>query len=487
MDRWRLLHSLRIINIIQTLLMKKYLSLLIIMYSLTGNAQEIWTLERCVNYALSNNLKIKAANLTEDNADISIKQAKHARYPSLSIGSNFNSNFGRTIDPVTNTFITENFLSNGYSLNSGVILYNGNRINNAIKKTKADKEAIIYETEQTKRDIALNVINAYLQGIFAEENVKIVNNQKQTTINQWHQIQKLISSGIRPPSDSLDILAQLAADDQRLTSAQNQLEGALLNLKILLRLESDIKMNLAPPDIEEKQLEISILDFDNLYQKALQSQPNLKAASLRIQSARIDLEMAKSGLFPTVGAGATLRTNYSNKAQKFEGVKKEIIDQTLLINGNEVTVGFPREVPIFGENPYFNQLDENLSYGIGININMPLYSNYTHRANIQRAKVKQLQMKLREAQLQDQLKSTINKAILDVKAARKKYFASKKTVEAREKAFQNASLSYQKGGKMTLFELNQRKNLLSQAQRQALLSKYELAFAIKVLEYYYKY
>jgi len=94
-------------------------------FSLLANAQEEWPLERCIQHALENNLNIKQAEISVGFAEINEKQSKQARYPSLNASANINSNFGRSIDPITDAFSTQNFISNGLNLNTGMTIFNG--------------------------------------------------------------------------------------------------------------------------------------------------------------------------------------------------------------------------------------------------------------------------------------------------------------------------------------------------------------------------
>ena len=158
----------------------------------TANGQEEWTLQWCINYAWENNLSIKQGELNVDFAEIDKAQSLHNRYPSLSANSSLNSNFGRTIDPVTNEFITENFVSNNISLSSGIVVFNGFRISNAIKQARVDEASAKYDVEQLKRDVALTVANNYLGVLFAEENLNIAQSQKESITEQRDQIQSIL-------------------------------------------------------------------------------------------------------------------------------------------------------------------------------------------------------------------------------------------------------------------------------------------------------
>ena len=131
----------------------RYYSLIISFLALTLcgsrlNAQEVWTLERSIRHALTESISMQQSQLATRNAEIDLEQAKQAKYPNLSGNLNLNLNFGRTIDPTSNSFITETFFANNYGIGSGVILYNGSRIKNTIKRRAIDLDAVQNDAKQ---------------------------------------------------------------------------------------------------------------------------------------------------------------------------------------------------------------------------------------------------------------------------------------------------------------------------------------------------
>ena len=58
---------------------------LLIMAQLTSlHAQEVWSLEKCINYALENNIKIKQGVISTQYQQNQLKQSKNSRLPNLS-------------------------------------------------------------------------------------------------------------------------------------------------------------------------------------------------------------------------------------------------------------------------------------------------------------------------------------------------------------------------------------------------------------------
>ncbi len=461
-----------------------YIGLLLLSISFGAQSQESWSLQRCIEHALENNLNIKQSKISSEIADINVKQAKQSRYPSLNASTSLNTNFGRSVDPVSNDFVTQNFISNNLSLSSGVTVFNGFRIANSIKQSMIQKDAAEYDIDQTQRDIALSVANNYLSALFADENLAIAKSQLETSREQLSQTEKLITAGVRPENESLDILAQIANNEQQVITAENSKVIALLGLKRLLRLEPEVSMILEIPTNVNVESDPDLLTFEEVYSSALKSQPSVKAGELRIESAKIGEKISKAGILPRVSAFGNVGTNYNNKAQKFDDFNDVLFNRDVVINGQDAVIGELRSIPLdISDKPYLNQFDENLSYGVGLSVSVPIYNNYSVRADIERSKLNIINTETQNEQLKEQLKTTVQQALADAKAAKRRLNASTKSVEAQRASFNNADKRFN-AGTINTFEYVSIKNALAQAEVNAVIAKYEYLFANKILDFY---
>jgi outer membrane protein len=456
---------------------------LILIYSTDISAQEIWSLERCVNHAIEKSLQIEGSKLTLKGTEVDITEARHSRYPNLSGNTNVGWNFGRSIDPTSNEFITETFFNNGFSINSNVLLYNGGRVNNTIMQSIQNSRATMKDMEQTKRDISLNVASLYLNLLFAKENLQNAENQLALTNEQLSQLSKQIAVGNRPENDRLDLEAQIATNEQTIIEARNNLTINLLNLKQFLRLDPDFSMDIQNPGDVLLDTDPDIITFAELYRSALNNQPSVAANELRVKVAQLGEKIAKTSFLPTIGAGGSLRTNYSNKGRYIDGYNSIIRDVPLTINGQSVTVGFPSEIPIIKKSPYFDQFTDNISYGIGASVSIPIYSNYSARAGLQRAKINSERAQLSLDQSKETLKITIGQAHSDAKAAKARFMATEKTKTAQTNLYNNALKRFEIGN-LNAFELTRLKTQMETSVINNIIAKYDFLFRTKILDFY---
>ena len=455
----------------------------------TTNAQETWDLEKCVRYALENSLDIQSAQIGVQSSEILLKQAKHNRYPNLSLGTNMGWSFGRALDPTTDAFRQTSFFSNGYTLSSGIMLYNGSSINNSIKQSDLNKQASELDVLHTERFIALNVASAYLAILFAEENLENANFALDLSNKQLEQIDKLINAGSRPKNERLDLLAQAAANEQALVAADNSVILAYLDLKQLMNLEPDYELKILKPattipiDSDPDQL-----TFREVYNEALQHRPDLDASGKRLESSELGVKIAKAALLPSLSFGGSIGTNYSDQGKRVAGFQNQTLNARDLFGGDifidnqPINFNVESEVPILERNPYFDQLDQNLNYGVGFVLNIPLYSNYSNKANVELAKLDVLSSKNSDEIIRQTVKSEVQLSLTDAKAAKKELEAANRSLEAQEAAFENAEKRFNLGV-ISIYDYIDAKNLLDTARVSQVIAKYDYLFKMKVLDY----
>jgi len=349
-----------------------------ILMSSASFAQETWSLEKCVRYALENNINIKRAEINVKSSQLSEKGSKYNRLPNLNgrIGGGYQ--FGRTIDPVTNAFNSLSIGTNSLGLDLGVTVYNGGRIENSIKQASYNLQAAMNDLAQTKNDISLMIAQSYLNVLFAEEQLDAAVKRKELSESQLDQVDKLIRAGARPQNDRLEILATIARNDQAIIAQENAVETGLLSLKNLLQLDpsKDIKLEKPNTIVISVDDNPDALNLTDLYRTSTSNQPFIKADENRVKSAALGGKIARANLLPRLVAFAGLSTNYSTRARRLDGTRIDgftevpgLIDETPTTPVIPVTLLLPD--PEFGlENtPYTTQLNENFGQSIGLSLN----------------------------------------------------------------------------------------------------------------------
>lgn len=477
-----------------TLLNKKFAPTLFAAFlvTFTMQAQNSWSLERCIQYAQQNSLTVKQAEYAIENAQLQEKSDRMSRLPSLNGSSSLGVQAGRTIDPTTNDFINQNVRFSSFNLNAGVVIFNGFRIKNSIAQSETDVLAARKDAEATNNNLALNIASAYLNILLAEEQTANATRQLAQAEEQLSQTDKLINAGVLPENDRLDILAQMALNEQTLVQAENSTETAYLLLKQLLELEPSQEISVEKPDVvvpADAQPEDLILN--DVYTRALSTQPQIEAGDLRLKSAELGTEIAKAGRLPSLNAFAGMNSNWSSASRDFnnpipDGEDIRVVSQDVTIDGSgPVTITQTIVTPkfTFPTQSFGDQLNQNFGQNIGLSLNVPIYNNSRNQINIERAQVGIKNQQVQNQQARQQLKSDIQNALANARAAKKSYAASQRANEAASTAYSNAERRFELGA-INTFELSTAKNNLDRSEIDLTSAKYQYLFNLKVVDFY---
>jgi outer membrane protein len=418
--------------------------------------QKAWTLEECISHALQNNISIKQQEIMTDYQVAALEQSKLSLLPTLNGSASHNYEFGRALDKTTYEFTeNETVQSNNFYAGSNVTLFQGLVSYNTIQKNKYQVLASEQELERFRDDISLNVALAYLQILLNRELVSATQAQVDMTRQQIDRTQKMVEAGSLARGNLLDIEAQAAREELQLVTLQNQLTLSLLTLAQMLELQSTEGFDVAVPAITVKD---EAIDGNPaaIFSIAEKTRPEILSAEYQLRSAEYDLAIARGNRSPRLSLGASMSTGYSDKRVK------------------PVT---------FEAYPFGEQLNDNLNYGLGFSLNVPIFNGWQVNTGIRNSKLGIENSKYTLENTRKQLYKNIQQAYTDAGGALKKYHSSEKAVASMEEAFRYAEQKLGVG-LVTAVEYNQSKTQLLNAQSEMAQAKYEYVFKTKVLDFY---
>ena len=466
-------------------------SLSFILFHVSVNAQETWSLEQCINHAQKNSLNVKQAELAIKSAQLNERRLRFSRYPDLRANVGGNLNFGLALDPTSNTLKNETSGNASFGVSTGVNVYQGGFIHHSIKQAEVDIKAAEADVDQSSTNIALDVALAYLNILFAEEQLSAAQQRLGQTQAQLTQTDKLIQAGTLPQNDRLEILARIATDEQAIVTQQNAVTINYLTLKQLLTLDPSYDLRIQKPQIEvPSAINPESFEFEQIYMQALQTQPQIEAGELRLKSAEMQVDIAKSGLYPTIGFGANINSRYASGVldpDKADLTNARVIQtdpEDVEINGEPATLSGFRTVGVeFGKRAFGDQLKDFLGQSIGVNVSIPIYNNHRTRINMENAQVGILNQQVQNEQIKQQLKANVQRSIADAVAAKKTLEAAQKTVESLRVAYDNTNKRYQLGAVNT-FELTTAKTNVDNAEIDLIIAKYDYLYKLKIVDFY---
>ncbi len=431
----------------------------------TYSQEKLWTLQECVQYAIDNNIQIKQQVLQTMYQENTLEQSKLNLLPSINGQASHNYSFNRTLDQTTYQYVDQNGQSNQFYISGSLNLFNGLQNYNTIRRNKYQLMASEQDLQSIKDNISLNIALAYLQILLNNELVKVTDNQLQITRQQIEKTKKMYEAGSVAKGNLLQIEAQAASEELQLINLKNQLNISYLTLTQMLELESPEGFRIVAPEISIDTNTVITGDIDEIYAQAQGLRPEIKSAELNLEASELDLKIAQGARSPRLSMSHSASTMYSNIRQKF-------------IELDPVT-----SMPVYGEYPFSEQLHDNLNYGIGFTLNIPILNGWQVNNNIANSKISIDNYRYALENEKKNLYKTIQQAYADAVAALKKYSASIKAVASMEESFRYTEQKFDVG-MVTPVDYNAAKTQLLNAQSDMSQAKYEFIFKTKVLDFY---
>ena len=317
------------------------------------SGQKRWSLEECVRYAWDNNLRIKQQELSIEQNENNLAQARLNFIPTLNASLSHSMNWGRSVN-VQDLQIVENKLSQSTSASAraAVNIFEGLTKKNDIKSKGVQLEISHQEVERLRNDISVEIARAYLQILLSREILKTAELSLKSVEEQLARAKKFAEAGSVAYSTVLEVEAQLASERFQVVNASNQLKSSLLNLSSLLDLQGE-----TPFDVEDVNVDNLVKEFrgesvDELYRLSL-ALPQIKSAELNLDNAGLQLAIAKGRALPSVSFSAGYGSYYSDSR----------------------------------EQGFFDQFNENRNPSLGFGLSIPIFNNHQIKTSVKNAKL----------------------------------------------------------------------------------------------------
>ncbi len=231
---------------------------------------------------------------------------------------------------------------------------------------------------------------------------------------------------------------------------------AYLNLKQVLEIGADTDFEIDTV-FDANVYDTQVQTANTVYNKALGLMPEIQAAELGILSAQKSVQIAKGALWPTVSLSGGLQTAY--------------YDNTKAMTANATQPDF------------WQQIDDNTGKFVGLSLRVPIFYGFSAQNRVKKAQINSLNQQYVLDLQKNDLRKTIEKQYQDAIAALKTYEASRKSVDALERAFEYSQERFNVG-LINPLDYNMAKVKLTQAQSQLLRAKYDYIFKNKILDFY---
>jgi outer membrane protein len=427
---------------------------LLLAVSLNSMGQkDVWSLQRCIDYAIKNNVQVKQGMVATQYQQNLLKQSKYARLPNLNGQASQSFNSGTNPVYPGNTYEKNNSSTTTLNFSTSVPVFQGFMIKNNISMNQLNLQASLQDLEKAKSDISMNIAATYLAILFDKDLIKVSQDQLDVTNQTINQTQQKVEAGSLAKGSLLEIQAQAAGEQLNVVNAVNQLKLDKLKLTQLLEIQASDSFDIETPVLPEILSQVSVNPASDVFKKALDFRPEILGADYRVQSSQYQLKSAHGLLYPTISAFA----NFSDRYYR---------DNI----GTNVDFG----TQVFTGNP---------SKGIGLQMNIPIFTRLQNKTSIANARLQVLTNQLNLEAAKKTLRSDIETAQTNAIAALNRYESNQTAVASMQEAFRYAEEKFNVGMVNTV-EYNTAKTNLSKAESDLLQAKYEFIFRSKILDFY---
>ena len=300
----------------------------------------VMTLKECMAYAISNSTKIRIQQAAIGDAQIDRRDAALRLFtPSINANTYAYYNFGRSIDPQTNTYFNTTSFHNNYGVSAGYDLFDGFQAVNNYKISKTGMLIADSQEKQAEADICLAVMEAYYNVVYYKRLADVYEEQVSVAGQALVKARRQEELGQKGHADVIQMEADLADRQYELINTRNLYEQQRMTLADLMfwPVDEELVIDTSMPAWQVEPVSTSsVVDF------ALEHNPAVQIASWKELNAKRELNTAKWQTLPSVGLYAGWSTSYYT----YQGSQTAAFQDQFRNNGGEY-VEVSVSIPIF--------------------------------------------------------------------------------------------------------------------------------------------
>lgn len=373
------------------------------------------TLHDCMEYAVSNStsMRIQAADRSDEQW-----QRRHAIMqaftPSVSAQTYAYNQFGRNLDPETNTYNTVTTFHNGYSVSAGITLFDGFQAINRLRTASTTMKMGVSLEQQEKDKICLATMEAFANVVYYTEMEKVVAAQVETAATARDRAIRQEELGLKGHAEVVQMESELAQKEYLLITMSNGKNDALITLKDVMfwPVDEELLLDASIPEPDCLNVDPCALEM-----KAKEFLPSAQIASLDLRKATLNLKSARGAYSPTLGLYGGWSTTYYTYPGK-AGYSPAPFGQQFRNNGGEY---------------------------IELSLNIPIFDQLRRRTVLKQKKNALVRAEARYDQTMRDIENEIRRAVNDRDGARAAYLQAEKLAQVQEEAFRLGSRQFETG------------------------------------------
>ena len=433
--------------------MKKLIfSILVSNFLTLGVSAEKLTIDDCMRYAVENSTTVGQKKLALDDRKADQSEAIGSLFPSISASVGGVMNFGRGVDPATNSYTNVTTFSNSYGLSGSMTLFDGLQSINTLRAAKVAKKMGVAETELARDEVAMKTMSAYMDVVYYTEAVVIAKEHLEASRKTLELVRRQFDLGMKSSADVAEIESQEANYDYLLITEENNLALAYIKLREImnypqgqpLEIDTDISIEALPSATSEQDLVMYALEYN----------PRIVASRYATEKSRINLARAKGAFSPSLYLYGGYNTSYfidlDNKAS----------------------------YDAFG-----TQFRNNRGSYVQLSLSIPIYTGLSRQSSKRRAQNAYHSAQLEQQAVQQAVESEVSQTWQEMQGLSKQYVQGQKKVSASQLAYDISAKKFE-NGLISALDLQTAANTLLQAKSDKLRTRLQYFIKIRMVDYY---
>ena len=414
-----------------------------------------WTLEECINYAVTNNIGLQRQRLLTQSTEADLLASRMNLLPNLNAGSQFYLANGRSIDQ-TNAIVFNKNMTNTLGMFSNITLFSGFTEINTIAANKFMLKAGLESEKITRNTLISDIIGQYYQVLYNRGLEDASKMQLDLSEKQLFRITKMVETGKEALAKQYEIQSQVSADKLSYTIAHNTANQAITTLKQMLQLEPGSEFDILVPDLNNILITDNSFSSDSIYKLAAQNLPRLKEIEYELTASRKQIAAAKGNLAPKLTLNGQITSYYYDVLNAPDGIT---------------------------QNSYQKQINGNLNKQAMLTLNIPIFNNFSNHRIIKQAKIKRNDTQLKLELEKNNLYTDVENACLNYNRGKDEYAAASTNYYYNTQSFNAVEKKFE-SGLVDVTEFSVAKTTLFKAETEEIRTKLQLLIRKLSIQFY---
>lgn len=405
-----------------------------------------------MRYAVENSTTVGKQRLAADDNKVNYSEAVASLFPSVNAEVAGGLNFGRGIDPATNTYTNVTTFGNSYGISGSVPLFDGLKGINTVRAMKVAKQKGLVDTQIAQDEVAMQTLSAYMDVVYYTEAVNIATEQLEASRRTLELARRQFDLGLKSAADVAEIESQEANYDYLLTTEENNLALAYIKLREVMNYPQGEKLEIVT-DIDLEALPSAISE-QALVDYALANNPKIVASRHFTEQQRLNLARAKGGYTPSLylygGYNTSYYTDFENKAAYA---------------------------------PFGEQFRNNRGGYVQVGLSIPIFNGLSARSSKRRAANAYRSAQLEQVAVERAVESEVAQTWQEMQGFGKQYIQGQKKVSAAQLAYDGAEKKFE-NGLISALDLQTAANTLLQAKSDKLRARLQYIVKMRMVDYY---